>query len=144
MIDSLPRAVLRLPTLASVAAGALFVAVVAYWAWAFHTPAPHASSPRPPAPPLSVALGATLFGSRPAQGGGDGVQLLGILAFDPQHAAAIVSVGGEPARAVRLNGSVADATTLTEVRAHSIVVERNGVKREIALPAAQDPSAFIR
>lgn len=132
------------PLLASVVAIALFVVVLAAWARVLYAPAPPA--PTRPAPPAAIdaSAGATLFGAQPDHGQHDAVQLLGILSFDPHHAAAIVSVGGEAARVVRVNGQIADATTLSEVRAHSIVVERNGVQREIALPAAQSPSAFVR
>ncbi len=128
---------------ASLAAMALFIAVLAWWAWIFHAPAPPA--PSRPAPPAEIdaTAGATLFGAQPDRGQHDAVQLLGILAFDPRHAAAVVSVGGEPAQVVRLNGSVADSTTLSEVRPHSIMIERNGIQSEIMLPAALNPSAFV-
>lgn len=132
------------PLLASVAAIALFVAVLGWWARILYAPAPPAlARPAPPAA-IDASAGATLFGAQPDQGKHDAVQLLGILSFDPRHAAAIVSIGGEAARVVRVNGPITDATTLSEVRPHSIVVDRNGVQREIALPAAQDPSVFVR
>ncbi|MGF6304876.1 hypothetical protein [Paraburkholderia sp. WC7.3d] len=132
------------PLLASVAAIALFVAVLAAWIRVLY--APISAAPAHPAPAASIdaSAGATLFGAQPDQGQHDGVQLLGILSFGPQHAAAIVSIGGEAARVVRVNGAITDATTLSEVRPHSIVVDRHGVQREIALPSAQDPSVFVR
>ncbi|WP_144152930.1 type II secretion system protein N [Paraburkholderia sp. BCC1885] len=131
------------PTLAAIAAIVLFVAVLAWWTWIFHTPAPQAPARPAPPPSIDASAGATLFGAEPDRGRHDQVQLLGILAFDPKHAAAIISVGDGATHVVRLNGAVADATTLHEVRAHSIIVERNGIQREIALPAAQSPSAFM-
>ncbi|KLU24868.1 general secretion pathway protein GspC [Caballeronia mineralivorans PML1(12)] len=129
---------------ASVAAIALFAAVLAWWAWIFLAPAPAALARPAPQTSIDASAGATLFGAQPDHGKHDAVQLLGILSFDPHHAAAVVSVGDEAAHVVRINGQVADATTLSEVRAHSIVVERNGVQREITLPAVQNPSAFVR
>jgi general secretion pathway protein C len=131
-------------TAANIVSVALFIAVLAAWVIVFRARQPDA--PALPVAPAAIdtSAGGTLFGAQPDQGNHDQVQLLGILAFDSTHAAAIVSVGGEAAHVVRLHGSIADATTLREVRARSIVVERNGVQREITLPAAQDPSAFIR
>jgi general secretion pathway protein C len=141
--SSLPS--LRHPNvLASAASIVLFVAVLAWWAWIFHAPALAASGHVPQQAPLDTSAGGTLFGAQPERGSHDQVQLLGILAFDPRHAAAIVSVGSDPARVVHVSGSIADSTTLSEVRAHSIVIERNGIRHEISLPEAQDPSAFVR
>jgi general secretion pathway protein C len=130
--------------LATIAAVALFIVVLAAWAWAFHAPAPAMIARPSPVASIDASAGDTLFGAQPDSGHHDAVQLLGILAFDPRHAAAVVSVGDEPAHVVRVNGSIADNTTLSEVRAHSIIVERNGVQREITLPVAQNPSAFVR
>jgi general secretion pathway protein C len=130
--------------LASIASIALFIVVLALWAWAFHTPAAAALGHPASQPALDTSTGGTLFGAQPDRGQHDQVQLLGILTFDPQHGAAIVSVGGNDARVVRVNGSIAESTTLSEVRAHSIIIERNGIQHEIALPVAQNPSAFVR
>ncbi|HEY1611222.1 MAG TPA: hypothetical protein VGG24_18300 [Paraburkholderia sp.] len=142
MLRSFPTSFQSLPTLANLAAGALLVAVLAWWAWVFHAPAHEA--PAQVAPPASIdaSAGTTLFGAKP-DGRHDGVKLLGILAFDSDHAAAIVSVGNGTTHVVKLNGAVADATTLHEVRARSIVVEHNGVQREIPLAAAQAPTVFM-
>jgi general secretion pathway protein C len=144
----MPRALLQPltspTTLASGASAVLFIGVVGWWTWAFHaTPVVPLSHPAPPAP-LDAAAGATLFGAQPDSGRHDQVQLLGILAFDPGHAAAIVSVGGDPARVVPLKGRLDDSTTLSEVRAHSIVLDHDGIQREITLPAAANPDGFVR
>ncbi|CAB3749216.1 general secretion pathway protein GspC [Paraburkholderia humisilvae] len=135
---------MSLPTLGTVAAIALFVAVLAWWAHVFTAAAP--AAPAQPAPPaaLDTTAGGTLFGSQPDQGPRDTVQLLGVLSFDANHGAAIVSIGGEPARVIRVNGKINDSTTLAEVRARSIVVKRGSLRREIALPAVENPSAFVR
>ncbi|CAB3748164.1 general secretion pathway protein GspC [Paraburkholderia solisilvae] len=133
-----------LPTLGSVAAIALFVAVIAWWAHVFTASAP--AGPAQPAAPaaLDTAAGGTLFGSQPDQGPHDAVQLLGILSFDAHHGAAIVSIGGAPARVVRVSGKLNDSTTLAEVRAHSIVVKRGSLQREIALPAVDNADGYVR
>lgn len=130
-------------TLASSASAVLFVGVVCWWAWTFHAaPSTPLALPAPPAP-HDASAGATLFGAQPDSSRHDQVQLLGILAFDPSHAAAIVSIGGDPARVVPLKGRVSDSTTLNEVRAHSIILERDGIQREITLPAATNPDAYM-
>ncbi|WP_258002314.1 general secretion pathway protein GspC [Burkholderia sp. WAC0059] len=105
--------------------------------------------PVPPAAPAPVATldaksGQTLFGAQPDGGKHDAIQLLGILSFDARHAAAVISTGGDAARVVGLQAKITDATTLTDVRPHSIVVEHNGVQREIPLTAPQNPLAFVR
>ena len=71
-------------------------------------------------------------------------QLLGVLAFDARRAAAIVSVGGDASRVVSLGAAIGEAAKLAEVCARSIVVDRNGLHREIALPAAEKTNAYVR
>ena len=90
------------------------------------------AAPAPPPAPIDVAAGARLFGAKPDDGR-DAIQLLG-LAFDARRAAAIVSVGGDASRVVSLGAAIGEAAKLAEVRARSIVVDRNGLHREIALP----------
>lgn len=74
----------------------------------------------------------------------DAIQLLGVLAFDARRAAAIVSVGGDASRVVSLGAAIGEAAKLAEVRARSVVVDRNGLQREIALPATEKANAFVR
>lgn len=132
------------PMLATAVAAALFIAVVLWWVRVFSAPAAAAPAITPPPAPLDVSAGTTLFGASPDADAHNTLQLLGILSFDAHHAAAIVSQGGEAARVVRLGGTVGHAAKLAEVRARSIVVESNGLQREIRLPDAQSPSAFVR
>ena len=54
------------------------------------------------------------------------------------------AVHGEAARVVRIGSAIGEAAKLAEVRARSIVVDRNGGQREIALPAVQKANAFVR
>ncbi|KWN16199.1 general secretion pathway protein GspC [Burkholderia territorii] len=123
------------------AAGAL----VAVSLWAVHvltvadTPVAAPASPVP----IAVTAGARLFGAKP-DNGRDAIQLLGVLAFDARRAAAIVSVGGDASRVVSLGAAIGEAAKLAEVRARSIVVDRNGLQREIALPATEKANAFVR
>ena len=130
--------------LATVASAALFAGVCAWSAQVLLAPLPHATLHTQTAAAIDTTGAAKLFGAAPDDGSHDAVQLLGILAFDPHHAAAIVSIGGDAAHVVRLNGAIGNAATLAEVHGRSIVVEHNGVRREIALPAISSPSAFVR
>ncbi|WP_423394118.1 type II secretion system protein N [Burkholderia sp. LMG 21824] len=132
-----------LPLVATLAAGAALVAVSMWAARALNTlDAPPLAQPAPPAP-FDVTAGAQLFGAKPDDNRNT-IQLLGVLAFDARRAAAIVSVGGEAARVVRIGSVIGEAAKLAEVRARSIVVDRNGLQREIALPAVQKANAFVR
>ncbi|WP_205169080.1 type II secretion system protein N [Burkholderia sp. LMG 13014] len=122
------------------------LALVAVSMWAARAlNAPDAPAPAQPAPPapFDVTASAQLFGAKPDDSRNT-IQLLGVLAFDARRAAAIVSVGGEAARVVRIGSVIGEAAKLAEVRARSIVVDRNGLQREIALPAVQNANAFVR
>lgn len=138
-----PSRVDLLPLVAMLVSGAALIAV-SLWAVRSLTvsdaPAP---SPVAPPAPLDVAASARLFGAKPDDKR-DAIQLLGVLAFDARRAAAIVSIGGEASRVVSLGAAIGEAAKLAEVRARSIVVDRNGVQREIALPAAEKANAFVR
>jgi general secretion pathway protein C len=143
MLRSLSTRFAPLPTLATVAAAALLAA--ALWsARSLNAPQPPAAVATAPRVPLNGSAGANLFGASPDTAQNNAVQLLGILSFDPHHAAAIVSVGSDAARVIRVGGTFNNDMTLAEVRPKSIVVERHGVRREIALPAAQNPNAYVR
>ena len=133
------------PALATLAAAAMFVAVSLWAARTLNAPAAPAPARIAPPAPLDITAGAQLFGAKPGDDARHAIQLLGILAFDARHAAAIVSVGGEAARVVRLGGPLDDAATLAEVRERSIVVERGGARAEIALPAnTPSPAIHVR
>jgi general secretion pathway protein C len=91
-----------------------------------------------PAPP-DVAAGARLFGA-PPDDGRDAVRVLGVIAFDARRAAAIVGIGGEPARVVSLGAPIGAARSSPKCAARSIVVERNGLRREIRCPRPGTPT----
>ncbi|GAB2916123.1 hypothetical protein GCM10027093_63300 [Paraburkholderia jirisanensis] len=129
--------------LATAASAIVLLAVVAWWIHVFRAPAPHAPVLPAPAAPIDVQAGATLFGAQPEQRINNQIQVLGVLAFDAKHAAAVISVGDGPAKVVHVNGAVDNATTLSEVRAHSVVVEHNNVRREIPLAAVQNADVFM-
>ncbi|HDR9767429.1 TPA: general secretion pathway protein GspC [Burkholderia cepacia ATCC 25416] len=132
-----------LPLVATLASGAALVAV-SLSAVRLLT-VPDASAPAAVAvpAPIDVTASAQLFGAK-LDDNRDTIQLLGVLAFDARRAAAIVSVGGEAARVVSLGAAIGEAAQLAEVRARSIVVDRRGLQREIALPATEKANAFVR
>ncbi|HDR9036874.1 TPA: general secretion pathway protein GspC [Burkholderia vietnamiensis] len=125
---------------ATLAAAAALVAVSLYAVRVLGTTAAPVAAPMLPAPP-DVTAGARLFGA-PPDDGRDAVRVLGVIAFDARRAAAIV--GGDAARVVSRGAPIGAAATLADVRARSIVVERNGLRREITLPAAGHADAFVR
>ncbi|HDR8925588.1 TPA: general secretion pathway protein GspC [Burkholderia vietnamiensis] len=127
---------------ATLAAAAALVAVSLYAVRVLGTTAAPVAVPMLPAPP-DVAAGARLFGA-PPDDGRDAVRVLGVIAFDARRAAAIVGVGGNAARVVSRGAPIGATATLADVRARSIVVERNGLRREITLPAAGHADAFVR
>ncbi|WP_454765632.1 hypothetical protein [Cupriavidus campinensis] len=78
---------------------------------------------------------ATLFGGN-VQSGVRDVQLIGVVADldGVGPAAAILSLDGGPPKAVRAGASLSPQIRLTEIHGRNIVIERNGVRQEIALP----------
>jgi len=143
LLRTVPSRIDPMSLVATVIAGAALVAVSMWAARALNAPdAPAPVQPAPPAP-FDVTAGAQLFGAKPDDSRNT-IQLLGVLAFDARRAAAIVSIGGEASRVVRIGSAIGEAAKLAEVRARSIVVDRNGLQREIALPAVQKANAFVR
>lgn len=69
------------------------------------------------------------------------LHVFGILAFPPDTTP-IMSVGGEPARAISAGNSFAEDATLAEVRARSMVTCRHGMHSEFPLPANADCSTI--
>ncbi|WP_175872230.1 general secretion pathway protein GspC [Burkholderia sp. BCC0397] len=142
LLRTIPSPADFVPVAATLAAAAALVAVSL---WAVHVLTAADAPVAAPAPraPIDVTAGARLFGAKPDDGR-DAIQLLGVLAFDARRAAAIVSVGGDASRVVSLGATIGEAAKLAEVRARSIVVDRNGLQREIALPATEKANAFVR
>jgi general secretion pathway protein C len=129
--------------LLSLAALAVFFVTLTYWVvtlTSHQPPPPAAEAMRTP----SVEQAATIFGGQLQRQENQDVHLFGILAL--QHgAAAIVSYGGEPARAISLGGPLAQGVKLFEVRSRSIIIDRNGARSEIFLPQnAPGPTIYMR
>ncbi len=94
--------------------------------------------------PVSLDEASALFGGKLDRSAAQDIHLFGVLALQ-QGAAAIVSVGGDAARAISLGGPISQDTTLAEVRPRSIVIDRHGVHTEIFLPAnVAGPTIYVR
>lgn len=78
---------------------------------------------------------ATLFGGS-AQAGVRDIQLIGVVADldGVGPAAAILSLDGGPPKAVRAGAALSPQIRLIEIHGRNIVIERDGVRQEIALP----------
>lgn len=137
-----------LPRLASLALFVALCALATYWVLTFSAmrtlPVPQSARV---AQTEAVETGAvaTLFGGS-AQGGPRDVQLLGVVAeVNGGAGAAIVSMDGGPPKAVRSGAELSQQIRLVEIRQRSVVIERSGVRQEIALPvqagAARAPAA---
>ncbi|WP_153099000.1 type II secretion system protein N [Paraburkholderia hayleyella] len=123
---------------------AVFCATLTYWAI---TLASHSSAPLPAAaarPAVSVEQAATLFGGQLTRSINQDVRLFGVLSLR-DGAAAIISTGGEPSRAVALGSTIMQGARLSEIRPRSIIIDRNGTRSEVFLPAnAPGPTIYVR
>jgi general secretion pathway protein C len=123
---------------------AAFCATATYWVVTLTS---HRGATVPAAaarPPVSVEQAATLFGGQLTRTVNQDVHLYGILALR-DGAAAIISVGGEPPHTVSLGNAVMEGAKLSEVRARSIIIDRNGSHSEVFLPAAAPgPTIYVR
>ena len=128
----------------SLALFAVFCATLTYWVITLTT---MSGAPLPAAaarPQPSTEQAATLFGGQLQRNVNQDIHLFGILALS-EGAAAIVSVGGEPPHAVSLGSALMQGTKLSEVRARSIIIDRNGAHSEVFLPAnAAGPTIYVR
>jgi general secretion pathway protein C len=129
--------------LISLALFAVFCATLTYWIVTLtsHAPPVPAAAVRAP---VSTEQAATLFGGQLTRTANQDIHLSGILALG-EGAAAIVSTGGEPPHAVSLGATIMQGAKLAEVRARSIIIDRNGVRSEVFLPAnAPGPTIYVR
>ncbi|CAH2771262.1 MAG: General secretion pathway protein C [uncultured Caballeronia sp.] len=129
--------------LLSLIAFAIFCATLTWWVITLTT-YQRASLPAAARRALSVEQATTLFGGQLQHQENQDVHLFGILAL--QHGtAAIVSYGGEPAKAISLDSPLTPGVTIKEVQARSIIIDRNGKRSEIFLPpSAVGPTIYVR
>ena len=129
--------------LVSLALFGLFCATLTYWVITL--------TQRPAAPSQAAAAqvepsasdAAQLFGSQPTRA--TQIQLIGVLGISNHEGAAIVSYNGEPPHAVALGQGVGGGSTLNEIRTRSVIIEHNGAKTEVTMPAnGAGPTIWVR
>jgi len=120
---------------------ALVCAIAAYWAIRILTPAPASVPPPQPAAALREAdpvLAARMFGLVQAAPTPSALNIQPLGAFAAgRDSAAILAVGGKPARVYLLNQEVDRGATLVDVRKDAVTIEQGGVRRDFALPPQQ-------
>jgi general secretion pathway protein C len=103
-----------------------------------------AATVTPPAP-LSTAAAGELFGGSTALATRQDYKIVGILSLGPgQGAAAIIASTDGPTHTLAAGQLIDGQTRLTEVREHSVILERSGVKSEIFLPVAVQSNGYLR
>ncbi|CAJ4244063.1 general secretion pathway protein C [Burkholderia pseudomallei] len=130
----------------SLALFAVLCATATYWVVtlsAHQAPLPAAAARTP----VRTEDAAALFGGQLTRSPVQDIHLFGILALQ-RGAAAIVGIGGiggDAPHAVSLGSEIAQGAKLAEVRDRSIIVERNGARSEIFLPAnTPSPAIYVR
>lgn len=94
--------------------------------------------------PADVAPVARLFGGGAPTAEGN-IRLLGVIAQGAKgKGIALLAVDGRPAAAVRAGEVIVAGATLAEVRHDRVLVDREGDRREIRLPAKAPPSGISR
>ncbi|MDE1980889.1 MAG: general secretion pathway protein GspC [Betaproteobacteria bacterium] len=122
-----------MPALASISAAALLAAVLGFWAMRLFAPAP---LPLPSAVLQERTDSSGLVWSGLFSGRNVGpIVLRGVVAAGPADSAAVLSVNGAPGRAYRVGQEVAPGVRLVAVDTRSAVLERNGVRETLPLPA---------
>jgi general secretion pathway protein C len=124
---------------------AAFCATLTYWIVVLSARPPELSSAAAVEPNVSLEAATTLFGGKLTRDVDRSIKLSGILSLN-EGAAAIVSVGDGPPHAISLGGKLGEGGKLAEVRARSIIVDRNGVRSEIFLPPniSGGPTIYVR
>lgn len=122
-----------------------FCGTLTYWSTVLSARPPAPPSAAAVAPSVSLEAGTTLFGGKLTPDMDRSITLSGILSLN-EGAAAIVSIDDEPPHAISLGGKLGQDGKLAEVRARSIVIDRNGVRSEIFLPSNTSgaPTIYVR
>lgn len=125
-------------------------ATLAYWLVALRdTLAKPVASPATAPVVPAVDQARRLFGGELNPGRDRTVRLAGVLVLR-EGAAAILSVGDAPARAISSGAEIAPGMRLVAVRARSITIEHNGIQSEVMLPqlpafqAKASPTIYVR
>lgn len=127
---------------AFVAVHAVFLAgvlvIAAYWSIRIFTPAPTSAPPPLPPPPLrdpDPVAAARMFGKVDVvQAVASNVQALGVFSAGKDSSAVLV-VDGKPARVFLIGQEVAPGMKLVSVTSEIAILESNGSRQEVRLPA---------
>jgi general secretion pathway protein C len=127
-----PRAA-WLPRLSSWVSLVVLATVAGYWSMRLLAPAP--LQPPPLAVPSTPEAGATAWRTLFSGSGGvtGPILLRGVITGDGRDGVAVLSIEGKPGRAFRSGTEVAPGIVLAEVKAKSVILERNGTPEEIFL-----------
>ena len=128
----------RLPLIASFILFIALCASSAYWALQLFKPPERAVAAPPQAasgPSVPPDAAASLFGARQAAVVSSNYQLTGVVAANiPSESAAIISIGGKPAKAYRVNAEIAPGVTLKEVQHDHVLISEGGAAKRVELP----------
>ena len=114
------------------------LAIAAYWSIRIFTPAPTSAPPPLPPPPLrdpDPMAAARMFGKVDVvQAYAANIQALGVFAAGKDSSAVLV-VDGKPARVFLIGQEVAPGMKLVSVTSDVAVLESNGARQEVRMPA---------
>lgn len=114
------------------------LAIAAYWSIRIFTPAPTSAPPPLPPPPLrdpDPIAAARMFGKVDVvQAYAANIQALGVFAAGKDSSAVLV-IDGKPARVFLIGQEVAPGMKLVSVTSDVAVLESNGARQEVRMPA---------
>lgn len=128
----------RLPLLVSFVLFLALCASLAYWALQLFAPAPRAVTAPPQAERkvAPVTAAENLFGAQGQASTMVNVSLRGVIrAGRAADSEAILVVGNEPPKYVKVSAEVMDGVKVKEIHARHVILDDHGVSREVSLPA---------
>ncbi len=128
----------RLPLLVSFVLFLALCASLAYWVLQLFAPAPRAVAAPPQAERKVVPITAAenLFGAQGQANTMANMSLRGVIhAGRAADSEAILIVGNEPPKYVKVSAEVIDGVKVKEIHARHVILDDRGVSREVSLPA---------
>jgi general secretion pathway protein C len=120
---------------ANLAAASLLGVVLAYWSWAWLSPAAAARAPLVAQPLQDTSAAADLFGRAQPVSSASAVRLTGVVAASSgRRGHAVLRVDGKKTLAVLEGEEVEPGLRLAEIHVDHIVLERNGARETLAWP----------
>jgi general secretion pathway protein C len=127
----------------------LLSAILAFWGVRLAEKAPPVIplTPPDPAPKLDYSLQASLFGAGVQTGAvaNISIRLAGVIAPGSAQGrgVAVLAVESKPMRAYRTGDEIAPGIRLLQVQPTRVVIEQNGVRSEVLLPASATRSVAV-